>query len=123
VLITTHEHRLDEELLDLATRQPHAYIGLVGSKRKVLRLVERIQAKRGAMALERTYAPVGLDLGAADPAEIAVSIVAEWVALRRGKPAAHLRNLPQPMEQTVAQTVAQPSELCALDEASADDRR
>lgn len=95
VLIATHDHRLDEELLDLATRQPHAYVGMVGSKRKVLRIVERIEAKRGPMALERTYAPVGLDLGAAGPQEIAVSIVAEWIALRRRKPAAHLRNLPR----------------------------
>jgi len=90
VLIVTHDHQLDEEILGLSVTRPHAYIGLVGSRRKVLRLVERAKARHGALNLERVYAPVGLDLGALTPEEIAVSIVAEWVALRRGKPATHL---------------------------------
>lgn len=95
VLIVTHDHQLDEDILGLAVVRPHAYIGLVGSRRKVLRLVERVQARQGgpgaqALGFERVYAPVGLDLGALTPQEIAVSIVAEWVALRRGKPGRHL---------------------------------
>ncbi len=96
VLIATHDHHLDGELLELTTQQPHAYIGMVGSKRKVLRLVERAEARYGSIPLERTYAPVGLDLGAAGPQEIAVSIAAEWIALRRGKDANHLRSLKVP---------------------------
>lgn len=90
VLIVTHDHQLDEEILGLSATRPHAYIGLVGSRRKVLRLVERVKARHGAISLERVYAPVGLDLGALTPDEIAVSIAAEWVALRRDRPAAHL---------------------------------
>lgn len=94
VLIVTHDHQRDEDILALAVARPHAYIGLVGSRRKVLRLVDRVRARHGSevmpLGFERVYAPVGLDLGALTPEEIAVSIVAEWVALRRGKRTRHL---------------------------------
>jgi xanthine dehydrogenase accessory factor len=53
-----------------------------------------VRAKRGGdFPSERVFAPVGLDIGAVSPEEIAVSIVAELVALRHGRPAAHLRAL------------------------------
>jgi len=93
VLIATHNHQLDEDVLALAVARPHAYIGLMGSRRKVLRLVERVQARHTegtGPSFERVYGPVGLDLGALTPEEIAISIVAEWIALRRGKQLGHL---------------------------------
>jgi xanthine dehydrogenase accessory factor len=83
VLITTHDHALDEQVLALALRQQPAYVGLIGSRRKVYRLLERIVRRGGPVALERLYAPVGLALAASTPAEIAISIAAELVALRR----------------------------------------
>jgi xanthine dehydrogenase accessory factor len=91
ILIMTHDHRLDEETLELAIDKAPRYIGLVGSRRKVFRLIQRIAARRGELPLDRVYAPVGLDLGAMGPEELAVSIVSELVALRRGRAAAHLR--------------------------------
>lgn len=91
LLIATHDHQLDEQLLEAALPTPLRYIGLVGSRRKVLRIVERIGARRGQLDLSRVYAPVGLALGAVEPGEIAASIVAELVALRRGAQAAHMR--------------------------------
>jgi FAD-dependent urate hydroxylase len=91
VLIVTHDHQVDEEVLALVLREPTAYVGLVGSKRKVFRLVQRLQARHGELDLSRLYAPVGLDLGAASPEEIAVSIVAELVAIRHGRVVPHLR--------------------------------
>lgn len=95
VLIVTHDHQLDESALEAASGNDARYIGLVGSRRKVLRLLERVQAKRsGDVPVERLYAPVGLDIGAISPEEIAVSIVAELVALRHGRPASHLRHVP-----------------------------
>jgi xanthine dehydrogenase accessory factor len=85
LLICTHEHRLDEEALRAALKTPARYIGLVGSRRKVHRLLQRISAREGAPPdTTRLYAPVGLNLGALSPAELAVSIVAELVALRHG---------------------------------------
>jgi len=97
LLIVTHDHRLDEELLELAVQRRTRFIGLVGSQRKTFRLLQRIGERLGAaavpdLALDRVYAPVGLDIGAVGPEEIAVSIVAELVALRRGvASASHLR--------------------------------
>jgi xanthine dehydrogenase accessory factor len=99
LLVVTHDHRLDEEALDTYARLPHAYLGVIGSKRKIVRLLQRIRARRGALPpLQRVYAPVGLDLGAVSPEEIAVSIVAELIALRHGRQgAAHLRALDDPV--------------------------
>jgi xanthine dehydrogenase accessory factor len=99
VLIATHDHALDEKALGYALAQPSRYVGLVGSERKVLRLVRRVVARRGPIAVDRLYAPGGIDLGALTPEEIAVSIVAELVALRHGKGAVsshgpHVRHVP-----------------------------
>lgn len=91
LLIITQDHRLDELALERALALPHRYIGMIGSRRKVLRVLDRIQARRGELDTSRLYAPVGLDLGGVSPDEIAVSIAAELVALRRGKTAAHMR--------------------------------
>lgn len=92
LLIVTHDHQLDEEALRRALGGRARYIGLVGSRRKVYRLLERVVARQGAFDLSRVYAPVGLALGAVTPAEIAVSIVAELVALRHEVEASgHLR--------------------------------
>lgn len=85
LLVTTHDHRLDEEALDTYARHPHAYLGMIGSKRKVYRVIARIRSRRALPPLDRVYAPVGLDLGAVTPEEIAVSIAAELVAVRHGR--------------------------------------
>ena len=96
VLIATHDHVLDEQVLELTLQQAPAYVGLVGSRRKVFRLLERIVRRRGALSLERLYAPVGLSLDALEPEEIAISIAAELVALRRGAEVPHMRALNDP---------------------------
>lgn len=96
LLIATHDHALDERVLERALAQTPRYIGLVGSRRKVFRLLERITQRRGALVLDRVYAPVGLALGAVGPEEIAISIAAELVALRRGAELPHLRALADP---------------------------
>lgn len=94
VVIVTHDHQLDERALASASGTRARYVGLVGSRRKVLRLVERVAAKRhGELRLDRLFAPIGLDIGAVTPEEIAVSIVGELIALRHGKAANHLRLL------------------------------
>lgn len=93
LLVVTHDHRLDEEALDTYARLPHAYLGVIGSRRKIVRILQRIAARRGLPPLERVYAPVGLALGAVTPEEIAVSIGAELIALRHGHPAPHMRAL------------------------------
>lgn len=96
LLIVTYDHRLDEEALATFARLPHRYLGLIGSRRKVLRILQRLAGRGDLPPLDRVYAPVGLDIGAVSPEEIAVSIVAELVAIRHGKPARHLRALDDP---------------------------
>lgn len=96
LLVVTHDHRLDEEAVDVYARLPHAYLGVIGSRRKIYRILSRIQARRGLPSLTRLYAPVGLDIGAVSPEEIAVSIAAELVALRHGRPGAHMRAMDDP---------------------------
>jgi xanthine dehydrogenase accessory factor len=106
LVIATHDHALDERLLEYAllgprlAQRPDApvfsaprYVGLVGSRRKVLRILARIRERRGELDLTRLYAPIGLALNAQGPEEIAVSIAAELVALRRGVAAPHMRVL------------------------------
>lgn len=121
LLIVTHDHRLDEEALRLALLGRARYIGLVGSRRKVYRLLQRVIAREGSLDLSRVYAPVGLDIGAVSPAEIAVSIVAELVALRhRVDAAGHLRAVNDPR---LGALLAECARLPSSDDGATDDDR
>jgi xanthine dehydrogenase accessory factor len=61
------------------------YLGLIGSRAKVARIFDALAAEgMPPECLERVRAPIGLDIGAVTPAEIAISIVAEMIAVRRG---------------------------------------
>ncbi len=89
VVIVTRGHRDDMRVLRWAVGTPARYIGMIGSKRKVIAIYKELQKEGIARAkLERVHAPVGLDIGAVTPEEIAVSIVAEMIAVRRHATAA-----------------------------------
>lgn len=92
IVIVTRGHRHDEEVLELAVKTPARYIGMIGSRRKVLTTYGHLQ-ERGVSAesLRRVRAPVGIDIGAVSAEEIGISIVAELIAERRapGKALAH----------------------------------
>ncbi len=94
VVIVTRGHRDDMRVLRWAVDTPARYVGMIGSKRKVLAIYRELQ-KEGVPPekFERVYAPVGLDIGAVTPEEIAVSIVAEMIAFRRHSESAlpHMR--------------------------------
>jgi xanthine dehydrogenase accessory factor len=96
LVITTYDHRMDEEALDTYARLPHRYLGMIGSRRKVLRILQRISERRGLPPLERVYSPIGLEIGAVTPDEIAVSIIAELIALKHGRIGPHMRLLDDP---------------------------
>ena len=86
-VIVTRGHRNDLDVLREIAPRNLRYIGLIGSRAKVARLYEAVMAE-GRIApeqLERIHAPIGLDIGAVTPQEIAVSIAAELIAVRRGK--------------------------------------
>jgi len=82
----THVPRLDDAALRMALASPAFYVGALGSSRTHAKRCQRL-GDRGldGAALARISAPVGLDIGAKTPAEIAVSILAEIIAARRGK--------------------------------------
>lgn len=85
-VIVTRGHRDDLEALRGVARQPLKYLGLIGSKAKVARLYEALGEEGfGSDDLRRIHAPIGLDIGAITPEEIAVAIVAELIAVRYGK--------------------------------------
>ena len=68
------------------------YIGMMGSRRKVKRVFEELEAEGIARsALDRVYSPIGLAIGAESPAEIAVSIIAEVLQVCRRSEGGHLR--------------------------------
>lgn len=86
-VIVTRGHRNDLDVLREIAPRDLRYVGLIGSRAKVARLYEAVMAE-GVVApeqLERIHAPIGLDIGAVTPQEIAVSITAELIAVRRGK--------------------------------------
>jgi xanthine dehydrogenase accessory factor len=87
VVVVTRGHQHDEPVIEAAIRTPAAYIGMIGSRRTVALAWERLRG-RGATPeqLARVHAPIGLDIGADTPGEIAVSIVAQMIALRRRPP-------------------------------------
>ncbi|TBW36130.1 xanthine dehydrogenase [Siculibacillus lacustris] len=85
VVIATRCHELDGQVLRWALGTEAGYIGMIGSKRKILTVFARLQGEGvPAAAFERVHAPIGLDIGAETPEEIAVSVVAEMIAWRRG---------------------------------------
>ncbi len=91
-LIVTRDHAIDQQLLEQLIGHPHlGYLGMIGSRGKIGRFKKRLEAKGlfDDATWARLRAPIGLDLGAETPEEIAIAIAAELVARRRrGVPAA-----------------------------------
>jgi xanthine dehydrogenase accessory factor len=84
IVIVTRGHRDDMRLLRWAVQTQARYVGMVGSKRKTITIFRELTKEGLDSALfERVHAPVGLDIGAVTPEEIAVAITAELVAVRR----------------------------------------
>ena len=85
VVIVTRGHQGDLDCLRALAPRPLRYLGLIGSRAKVARIYEALLAEGiEPAALERVHAPIGLNIGAITPAEIAVSILAQLIAIRRG---------------------------------------
>jgi xanthine dehydrogenase accessory factor len=85
IVLVTRGHRDDMRVLRWAVQTPARYIGMIGSKRKTIEIYRELIAEGvPAHLFDRVYAPVGLDIGAITPEEIAVAITAELIAIRRG---------------------------------------
>jgi xanthine dehydrogenase accessory factor len=86
VVVVTRGHRHDFDALRALTARELRYLGLIGSRAKVARIFQALEAEGVDPArLARVHSPIGLDIGAVTPEEIAVSIVAELIAVKYGK--------------------------------------
>lgn len=94
LVIVTRGHRDDMRVLRWAVDTPARYIGMIGSQRKVIAIYKQLEQEgMSPEKLARVYAPVGVDIGAITPEEIAIAIVAEMIAIRRGaQSASHKRS-------------------------------
>lgn len=98
-LVVTHDHALDQRLVGALLPMNLRWVGLIGSRAKVARFCIRLRAAgMDPAVLTRLRSPVGLDIGAETPGEIAVSVVAELVRVRRSvdRPAVPLADHPLP---------------------------
>jgi len=87
ICLLTHDPKIDDRALVRALDADCFYIGALGSRKTHAKRIERMRALGfGEAALARIQAPIGLDIGAVSPAEIAVSIVGEIIAALRKKP-------------------------------------
>lgn len=87
IVICTHLHEYDRDILAYCMNQPHAYLGMIGSKRKVLVTRKRFLLQEIATIgqLDKVDMPMGFDIGQNSPAEIALGIVAKITAVANGR--------------------------------------
>jgi xanthine dehydrogenase accessory factor len=84
IVIVTRGHRDDMRVLRWAVQTKARYVGMIGSKRKTIAIFRELEREGlSATLFERVHAPIGLDIGAITPEEIAISITAELIAVRR----------------------------------------
>jgi len=93
VVLVTRGHSHDVHCLLEILDRPVAYIGMIGSKRRIRAVFQLLQEEQGVPGekLARVYSPIGFDIGAETPAEIAVAIMAEIIQVRRGGSGEHMR--------------------------------
>jgi xanthine dehydrogenase accessory factor len=86
VVVVTRGHTHDFEAVRALAARDLRYLGLIGSRAKVARIFDALESEGMPLeCLQRVHAPIGLDIGAITPAEIAVSILAELIAIRHGR--------------------------------------
>ena len=93
VAVVTRGHNEDEQCMQIAVQSNPDYLGLIGSKRRTSIVIDRLrEAGITEEQLGKIHAPIGLDIGAVSPEEVALAIMAEIVAERRGGTGLSLRH-------------------------------
>ena len=106
LVIVTRGHRDDMRVLAWAVRTQARYVGMIGSKRKVISVYQALEKEGYAPeGFSRVYAPMGLEIGALSPEEIAVSITAELVAVRRNSSSAQHKKLQREVREPAVSAV------------------
>jgi xanthine dehydrogenase accessory factor len=86
VCLLSHDPKFDEPALQVALRSPARYIGAIGSRKtQVARRQRLLELGLSEAEVARMHGPIGLDLGGRQPAETALSILAEMTAVRYGR--------------------------------------
>ncbi len=96
VVAVTRGHQHDKPVIAQAAMTDAGYVGMIGSRRKIALMWKELEAAGiPRERLEAVHAPIGLDIGADTPEEIAVSVVAELIRVRRqkGKPSHEVKSL------------------------------
>ena len=92
LVLVSRNHELDRDALAAVLKKSGAgYIGMIGSRRKVHRVFDALKQAVPAERLSSVYAPIGLDIGADSPAEIAVSVIAQILQVQRRRSGGDLR--------------------------------
>lgn len=85
-IVIVRGHDQDGDILEWAARTPARYIGMIGSRPKIRGIVEGLEARGiSRERLEQVHSPIGMNIGAETPQEIAVAVLAEIIKVRRGK--------------------------------------
>ena len=85
IVIVTYKHLHDQAILEQCVQKPFRYLGMIGSKSKVVKSLKSLKDKGVNKALlSRIHSPIGLNIGAQTPEEIAVAIAAEIIGVRSG---------------------------------------
>jgi xanthine dehydrogenase accessory factor len=86
IVIVTYKHLHDQEILEECVKHPFAYLGMIGSTTKVTKAFNLLMEKNVSKdILNKIHSPIGLDIGANTPEEIAVAIAAEMIAVKNGQ--------------------------------------
>ena len=108
IAVLTHDPKLDDAILEIALPSEAAYIGAMGSRRAQEKRRERLLAKGiDETLLDRLAAPIGLDLGATNAEDTAVSIMAEMIAARNGREGGRLSAHDGAIHEAPAEATAQ----------------
>ncbi|EMI18756.1 xanthine dehydrogenase accessory factor [Rhodopirellula maiorica SM1] len=102
IVVMTHDFDGDLKLLPRLLDSASRYIGLLGPKRRLAGLIQRLYEQGrmlNASEIDRIRSPIGLDIGAVSPAEIAISIVAELIAVERDREGGILHQRRQPLHE------------------------
>lgn len=92
IVIATRGHIYDEKSIEQVLRSEASYIGAMGSKKKIITAINNLKEKGFKdHEIDRLYAPIGLDIGSEKPKEIAMSIMAEILAIKNNGEARHLK--------------------------------
>ncbi|MHB2150369.1 XdhC family protein [Calditrichota bacterium LG25] len=87
IMVMTHGHGFDQIIADYCLKQPFKYLGVIGSRKKARTFFKELkEAGHTQEEIARVFMPVGFDIGAETPFEIAISIMAELIAVRYEKP-------------------------------------